>query len=131
LLHSWLDRLLVLLVVTTLVLTLFALQYVGPSSPPAVQSEPPAQAPRPAPPALDRGAAFAQTGMNAMEAGDAAAAIRWFERAAQASPGNPEWRRRLADAFRMSGDLVRASEEALRATELEASAAEATPPARN
>ncbi len=131
-LNSWLDRLLILLVFTTGVLTFLAIQYVGPAAvapvaPPAETTPPvgaaadpePPSAPEPAPP-RDPGAGFAQTGMNALQAGDAAAAIRWFERATQASPDNAAWRRGLADAYRVSGDSQRASEEGLRAQELEA-----------
>jgi Flp pilus assembly protein TadD len=127
LLNSWLDRLLVLLVITTAVLTLFALRYMGASSSP-VQSAPlqtppsdVAAAPAPAE-ARDPGFAFAQTGMNALMAGDAPAAIRWFERATQASPDNVEWRRGLKDAYVLNGDQQRASEEALRIAQLEAPA---------
>lgn len=124
-LNSWLDRLLVLLVITTAVLSLFALRYMGPSASP-VQSAPPidvaaAPAPDPAPaPELPRdpGFGFAQAGMNALTAGDAPAAIRWFERATQAAPGNVEWRRKLKDAYTLNGDAVRASEEELRIAQL-------------
>jgi cytochrome c-type biogenesis protein CcmH/NrfG len=139
LLDSWLDRLLVLLVVTTAVLTLLALRYVGPATTPPVASaaaQPPsAPAPEAAPgsapaaSASDPGDRFAQTGLNALQAGDAAAAVRWFERATQTSPENPRWRRGLADAYRASGDAQRAGEEELRAQELEAELAPAPIPA--
>ena len=126
-LNSWLNRLLVLLVFTTAVLTLLALQYVEPGSlsrsepPPAAQAPPVAAAPAAEPTAArEPGFGFAQTGVNALQAGDAAAAIRWFERATQAAPLNPDYRRGLADAYRARGDSLRASEEGLRAWELEA-----------
>lgn len=136
-LNSWLDRLLVLLVFTTGVLTLLALNYVRSSSAPVAQSSAPAvveaapepaveaePAPRPEPATpSDPGSGFAQAGLNALQAGDAAAAIRWFERATQASPQNAAWRRGLADAYRASGDAQRASEEELRAQALEAPSA--------
>jgi hypothetical protein len=139
LLNSWLDRLLVLLVFTTGALTFFALQYVGPgafapsdpAAPPA-EATPPVSAPAPeaapvAEPVRDPGAGFAQAGMNALQAGDAAAAIRWFERAVQASPLNAAWRRGLADAYRVSGDSLRASEAGMRALELETEAPQLEP----
>ena len=130
LLNSWLDRLLVLLALTTALLTFFALQYVGPAPLPEVESAPApsapesAAAPDPVPP-RDPGFGFAQAGTNALAAGDAPAAIRWFERATRASPLNAGWRRGLADAYRASGDSLRASEEGLRAWELEANAPQA------
>jgi len=126
-LNSWLDRLLLLLALSTLVLTVFALQYMWESSTPApapaptpeVSAPPPTTVPPPAPePPADPGLGFAKAGMNALDAGDTAAAVRLLERAVQASPNNVEWRRLLADAYRLNGDALRASEEGLRALEL-------------
>jgi hypothetical protein len=118
LLNSWLDRLLVLLGITTLVLTIFALQYVRQGPPAPVESGPPPQASA-APKSVDPGFGFGQAGANALQAGDVVVAIRWFERAVEASPLDPDWRRLLADAYRMRGDSLRASEEGLRAFELD------------
>jgi Flp pilus assembly protein TadD len=117
LLNSWLDRLLVLLAITTFVLTLFALQYMREARLPPVESEAPQATPA-APPARDPGFSFAQAGSNALQAGDTTVAVRWFERAVQASPRNPEWHRLLADAYLLSGDSLRASEAGLRAFQL-------------
>lgn len=116
-LNSWLDRLLVLLGITTFLLTIFALQYVRQGPPAPVETAPPIAQAQPAPPP-DPGFGFARAGGNALQAGDLEAAIRLFQRAVDASPLNPDWRRMLADAYRQAGDSLRSSEQELRAFEL-------------
>ena len=97
---------LVIFAVITLVLVLAALMLLRRSPRTAARvSAPPPAATLPTvdrgptlEPRLDPGAGLAEAGKRALAVNDAAAAVRLFEQAVAASPGNGEWRRQLEEA---------------------------------